>query len=339
MKVIITGGAGFIGSNAAARFLGDGHEVVIIDDLSRKGASKNLDWLRTLGKPEVLQFDIADDQRMREAIARHADASRVLHLAGQVAVTSAVKNPRHDFEANALGTLNLLESLRAIDFSGPILYASTNKVYGAMQDIRIVLRDDRYDYENLPHGISEERCLDFHSPYGCSKGAADQYMIDYARIYGLNTVVLRQSCIFGYRQFGLEDQGWVAWFMIATILGRPLTLYGDGKQVRDILFIDDLLDAYELAATRIQQTRGQAFNIGGGRQNIISLLDLVEFLSIRTGKKLDFTTSTWRPGDQLCFIADTRKAQRDLGWRARVRALEGLNRLYDWLLENRGLIA
>jgi CDP-paratose 2-epimerase len=338
MKVMITGGAGCIGSNTADRFLRDGHHVVIIDDLSRKGASKNLQWLRTIGHPTLLQFDVADSAAMNRAVREHADAARVLHLAGQVAVTSAVKDPRHDFNANALGTLNLLEALREIDFASPILYASTNKVYGAMQDLRIVLRNERYDYENLPHGSSESRNLDFHSPYGCSKGAADQYMIDYARIYGLKTVVMRQSCIFGYRQFGLEDQGWVAWFMIATILGRPLTLYGDGRQVRDILFIDDLLDAYELAASNIERTRGQAYNIGGGRENIISLLDLVEFLSARTGRALQYTTSAWRPGDQLCFIADTRKAQRELSWRPKIAARVGLDRLYGWLLENRRLI-
>src|SRR5436190_19211093 len=245
MKAIITGGAGFIGCNASARYLKHGDEVVVIDNLSRRGTQQNLDWLGPQGNLTFVKTDIADAGAVRKAFDAHGDADLILHLAGQVAVTSSVSDPRDDFQSNALGTFNVLEAVRAIGTKAPFLYASTNKVYGGMEDLGIVERNGRYDYADFPNGVSEERGLDFHSPYGCSKGSADQYVRDYHRIYGLNTVVFRQSCIYGYRQFGMEDQGWIAWFFIAAEKGKEISVYGDGKQVRDILFIDDLLDAYE----------------------------------------------------------------------------------------------
>ena len=236
-----------------------------LDDLSRRGTQENLEWLRTQGKLSFVKQDIRDAAGVRDAIAGHDDADVLLHLAGQVAVTTSVTDPRSDFEINALGTFNVLEAVRASRGRPIVLYASTNKVYGNMEHEGVALRDGRYGYKRLKRGVSETTPLDFHSPYGCSKGAADQYVRDYARIYGLRTVVFRQSCIYGTRQFGIEDQGWVAWFTIAAVLGRKLTIFGDGRQVRDVLFVDDLAECYLQAVERIDRAAGQVYNIGGGR--------------------------------------------------------------------------
>lgn len=283
MKIIVTGGAGFIGSNTASRYLRRGDEVVVLDDLSRVGTDRNLEWLRPQGRLTFLKVDIRNAEQVKQAFQDHRDARLILHLAGQVAVTTSVMAPRQDFEANALGTFNVLEGVRLAGISAPFIYSSTNKVYGGMEDVGIVERDGRYAYADLPNGVYEERSLDFHSPYGCSKGAADQYVRDYHRIYGLRTVVLRQSCIYGYRQFGVEDQGWVAWFIIATQLGRHITVYGDGKQIRDVLFIEDLLDAFDAVVAHIETAAGQVFNIGGGPNNVMSLLDLLAYLERKGG--------------------------------------------------------
>ena len=338
MKVIVTGGAGFIGCNAAARYLRRGDEVVVIDNLSRPRTQHNVEWLRPQGKLELVQLDIAQPQPVIDAFARHRDAGLVLHLAGQVAVTTSVRDPRLDFEANALGTFNVLEGLRLAGMTGvPVIYSSTNKVYGGMEDVGVVERDGRYAYRDVPNGITEQHQLDFHSPYGCSKGAADQYMRDYARIFGIKSVVFRQSCIYGYRQFGLEDQGWVAWFIIATQLGKPISIYGDGKQVRDVLFIEDLLDAYDAAAASIASAAGSVYNLGGGPRNTISLLDLLGYLQSKTGRPIDHQKLPWRPGDQRCFIADTSKAERELNWRQRTTWQQGLDKLWGWVAQNRKL--
>jgi CDP-paratose 2-epimerase len=216
-------------------------------------------------------------------------------------VTTSVNSPREDFETNAIGAFNVLEAMRAAKMQAPVIYASTNKVYGEMEDVGIVEKNGCYTYQALPFGVSENRNLDFHSPYGCSKGAADQYFIDYYRIYGLRTIVFRQSCIYGYRQFGAEDQGWIAWFMIASQLGRPITVYGDGKQVRDVLFIDDLLDAYDAAFRAGDAALGRAYNIGGGPDNVLSLLELLAYIRKRRGNTLPYALSDWRPGDQKRF--------------------------------------
>jgi CDP-paratose 2-epimerase len=221
--------------------------------------------------------------------------------------------------------------------AAPVIYSSTNKVYGEMNDVGVLENDGRYAYRSLPQGVSEDRNLDFHSPYGCSKGAADQYVIDYHRIYGLRTIVFRQSCIYGYRQFGAEDQGWVAWFMIATQLGRPLTIYGDGKQVRDILFVDDLLDAFDAAFTAGDRVVGRAFNIGGGSANVLSLLQLLAYIEKREGRKLVYDFAEWRPGDQKVFVSDIRRAQRELNWAPKTDCYRGLDLLYDWIARNKGL--
>lgn len=340
MKWVITGGAGFIGCHAASRFLGQGHHVVVVDNLSRKGADLNLDWLRGQGRMEWVLADVRDAEAMNALMAKHRDADAVLHLAGQVAVTTSVALPRHDFEVNALGTLNVLEAVRTAAEGGPaVLYSSTNKVYGNLEHVKVVERDGRYVYEDRPSGVDEREPLDFHSPYGCSKGSGDQYVRDYARIYGLKTVVFRQSCVYGTRQFGIEDQGWVAWFCVAVTTGQPFTIYGDGKQIRDALWIDDLTDLYAIALERIDVASGQVFNVGGGPENTLSLRELVAKLSARFGRPLDPPFADWRPGDQRVFVADVRKAQKVLGWRPKVTVDQGVDRLIDWVRENRGLFA
>lgn len=336
-KYLVTGGAGFIGCNAVRRWLAAGHEVVALDDLSRRGADANLAWLRE--QPGQLVFekvDIRDASALDAAIARHKSAAVVVHLAAQVAVTTSVAQPRHDFEVNALGTFNLLESIRRHAPDTVLLYASTNKVYGGLEEEGVEEHGGRYRFARLA-GIPETQPLDFHSPYGCSKGAADQYVRDYARIYGLRTVCFRQSCIYGYRQFGVEDQGWVAWFTIAAVTRQPVTIYGDGKQVRDLLFVDDLVDAYDAAVERVEAVRGAVFNLGGGPEHTLSLLELVAMLEQLTGRPLRPRFAPWRPGDQPVFVADIARASTALGWRPQLDVRTGLQRLYAWVEENRTL--
>ena len=337
-STLITGGAGFIGSNYSARCISRGDKVVIFDNLSRAGAKRNLEWLETrFGKGS---FDlIVGDVRDAAAIQKAAQsASRILHLAAQVAVTTSVTDPGNDFEINAQGTFNTLEAARKSGNNPAFLFSSTNKVYGGMENVRVVEKETRYDYADLPEGASEEQILDFHSPYGCSKGCGDQYVRDYSRIYGLPTAVLRQSCIYGLRQFGVEDQGWVAWFVIAAITGRPISIYGDGKQVRDILFVDDLLDAYDAAFERLPGIGGQIFNIGGGRQNTISIwVEFKPILEKLLGREIPTMSGDWRPGDQPVFISDIRKAKQMLGWTPKVGVEEGISRLFNWVKENKEL--
>lgn len=339
MKIIITGGAGFIGCNAAARALERGDDVVVVDNLSRVGSASNLQWLQSLRAFDFRRIDLVDAEAVHAVFREHADASRVLHLAGQVAVTTSVTNPRADFEANALGTFNVLEAVRRSTPEAALIYASTNKVYGGLEHLDVVEEGGRYAYRAAPSGVSEETPLDFHSPYGCSKGSADQYVRDYHRIYGLRTVVFRQSCIYGYRQFGVEDQGWVAWFAISALLGRPIRVYGDGKQVRDVLFIADLLDAYDAAFARIDSAAGCVFNIGGGVNNAISLRQLLAYLEARAGAPLQLSYHPWRPGDQRVFVSDIRKSEAELGWRPQVSWTHGVDQLWNWIAENRGLFA
>ncbi len=337
-KWIITGGAGFIGCHAAARLHAAGHHVVVVDNLSRRGAEINLAWLRSRGVTDFVWADIRESHAMHALLGRHADADAVLHLAAQVAVTTSVADPRTDFEINALGTLNVLEAVRtAADGRPAVLYSSTNKVYGNLEHVRVVERDGRYAYEDVPLGVSEDEPIDFHSPYGCSKGAADQYVRDYARIYGLKTVTFRQSCIYGTRQFGIEDQGWIAWFCIAALTGQPFKIYGDGKQIRDALWVDDLIDAYERALERIDTVTGEVFNVGGGPALTMSLNELVTKLERALGRDFDPPYADWRPGDQRVFVADTAKAQRMLGWAPKVAPDEGVEKLLYWVRENQAL--
>lgn len=338
MKWIITGGAGFIGCHAAARFHRAEQQVIVVDNLSRPGADTNLAWLQSQGLKNFVRADVRDAESMRMLLVQHKDADAVLHLAAQVAVTTSVRDPRADFETNALGTFNVLEAVRTGAGGRPaVLYSSTNKVYGNLDHLRVREQGDRYAYEDRPYGVDEAEPLDFHSPYGCSKGAGDQYVRDYARIYGLKTVTFRQSCIYGTRQFGIEDQGWIAWFCVAATLDKPFTIFGDGKQIRDTLWVGDLIDAYESALTRIDAVRGEVFNIGGGHDNTLSLKELVATLARTFDRPMNPAYAEWRPGDQRVFVADIRKAERALGWKPTVSTSAGVDRLLDWVRSNPGL--
>jgi CDP-paratose 2-epimerase len=332
--VLVIGGAGFIGSNVADAFLRSGSRVTVYDNFSRPGGAANGRWLKaTHGRRvRVLRGDIRrGGSRLRDLVD---EADLVIHNAGQVAVTTSVTDPRGDFETNAAGTFEVLEALRGSRRRPPMVFSSTNKVYGNLPGVRTRRLGRRYAFAGRPHGIAEDQPLDFHSPYGCSKGAADQYVRDYARIYGLPTVVFRKSCIYGPRQFGVEDQGWVAWFTIAALHGRPITIYGDGKQVRDVLYIDDLVRAYRCAFRRIRDVAGEVFNIGGGPRHTMSLLELLEILEELRGQPVPVGYDDWRPGDQVIYVSDIRKARRDLGWTPTVAPEAGVRRLYRWIAAN-----
>jgi len=335
-SILITGGAGFIGVNAARHFHQQGWAVIILDNLSRRGAKENLDWLRHQQQVRFERADIRDRAAM-ERIVDEVKPAAVLHLAAQVAVTTSVTDPREDFEINALGTFNVLEAVRLKSPDSFFVNASTNKVYGKMEDIGVIERNGRYEYTDLPNGAGEDRPLDFHSPYGCSKGVADQYTIDYSRIYGIRSVTFRQSCIYGTRQFGIEDQGWVAWFTIAAILGKTITIYGDGKQIRDVLHVADLARAYEAAYERRDDINGQAFNIGGGPGNTLSLLELVALLEEDLGISVPLQWRDRRPGDQPVFVCGLDKAQRLLEWQPKIPVREGVGQLIGWVRDNRRL--
>jgi len=341
MRIVITGGAGFIGSNAAAYYFSKNADVVVFDNLSRKNTDKNLAWLKSLGgRFTFIKGDLRKTTEVGKLMGFLKNADAVLHLAAQVAVTTSVLNPREDFEINALGTFNLLEAMRASSSRAKLIYASTNKVYGGMEEVSVVEKDGRYAYENLPHGVGEAYPLDFHSPYGCSKGTADQYVHDYGRIYGLDTVVFRQSCIYGPRQFGVEDQGWVAWFIIATVLRKKLTIYGDGKQVRDLLYVDDLIAAYDKAIAAGEKTRGGIFNIGGGPKNTLSVWhEFGPLLEKLFKRNIRISREDWRPGDQKIFVADVRKAKAVFGWAPTTTVTDGITKLYKWVNDNASLFS
>lgn len=333
-RVMITGGAGFIGCNTARFFATRNWRVSVLDNLSRQGADKNLAWLR-----ENMAFDFEQvDVRNRAEVDRVISESRpdaVIHLAAQVAVTTSVTDPRTDFAVNAFGTFNLLDAVRRYCPEVAFIFASTNKVYGKVAKADYTLQGNRYAYVNRPNGIDESEPLDFLSPYGCSKGAADQYVLDFARIYGLRATSFRQSCIYGPRQFGVEDQGWVAWFAIASMLGRDITIYGDGKQVRDVLHVNDLVRAYEAAILAPDKVAGEAFNIGGGPAQAISLLDLIDTLKARHQGKIPLRWGEWRPGDQRIYVSDIRKLRDRLGWAPEIGVSQGLAQLMSWVERSR----
>ena len=335
---LITGGAGFIGTNLADALLSEGKSVIIYDNLSRNGVEKNLNWLREKHNSSNLRIEIADirdEAALREAV-NAADA--VYHFAAQVAVTTSCTDPLMDFEVNARGTINLLEAIRQSEKQPPLVFTSTNKVYGDLEDLKVILKGDRYapeDAASAAAGVSEARSIDFHSPYGCSKGAADAYILDYARTFGLQAVVFRMSCIYGPHQFGTEDQGWIAHFLISALEGKPLTIYGDGKQVRDILFVEDLVRAMKIAQQQMGNLTGQAFNIGGGVNNTISLLELLKLIENMHGEAIDVDFGEWRPGDQRYYVSDIRKFSNAGGWAPQVTAQQGIQHLYQWLVEFR----
>ncbi len=337
MRVLIVGGAGFIGSNYADRRLAAGDEVVVFDNLSRPKTELNLEWLRSRhdGRLTFAQGDVRDYEAVAQAAA---GMDIVAHLAGQVAVTTSVVNPREDFEINALGTFNVLEAVRNGSPNAAVLFASTNKVYGGLENVSVAEQPTRYSLPDLPGGVAETQPLDFHSPYGCSKGAADQYVRDYARVYGMRTVVFRQSCIYGLRQFGVEDQGWVAHFCISAALGRPITIYGDGKQVRDVLWIDDLLNAYDLAVNHLDVASGKIYNVGGGPANTMSIwAEFEPLLRPLMSSPVAVSYRDARVGDQKVYVSNIDKARKELGWAPKISVQEGVQRLWEWVNDNKDL--
>jgi len=336
-RFVITGGAGFIGSHLAERLLREGARVTIFDNFTRPGSELNAAFLsdRFAGQLEIVKGDVRDFAAVQMAAE---DAGAIVHLAAQVAVTTSVTKPRHDFEVNALGTFNVLEAARLSVNRPAVMYSSTNKVYGNMADLTVVERSGRYGYADCPSGIDEDRPLHFCSPYGCSKGTGDQYVLDYGHVYGMRTAVFRQSCIYGPRQFGVEDQGWVAWFAIRALQQCPVTIFGDGKQVRDVLFIGDLVEAYVKALANIDTIAGQAFNIGGGPANTLSLLELVALLERRFQRRFPHSFDEWRTGDQRVFISNVSKAEKSFGWIPRTSVADGVNKMVDWLIENEALL-
>jgi CDP-paratose 2-epimerase len=333
VKVLITGGAGFIGSNAARYFSEKGHDVHIYDNFSRGGGRENVRWLKSfnINKFNIIEADICEADKLFNCIAEN-QYDWILHLAGQVAVTTSVIDPKLDFQSNVIGTFNVLEAIRNHSPHSTLIFASTNKVYGELPDEMFTDIGGRYIYRTYPNGLSEEKSLDFHSPYGCSKGAADQYVIDYGRVYGLKTFVLRQSCIFGTRQFGIEDQGWVAWFAIAAVTGKPITIFGDGKQVRDILHVDDLINCYHKIFVKSSQLSSDYFNVGGGVHNQISLNELIKKLELILKSPITINFGPARVGDQKCFISDNSKLKNIVGWNPKINVDEGLNKLLEWVI-------
>ncbi|SDA30911.1 SDR family NAD(P)-dependent oxidoreductase [Sphingomonas sp. NFR15] len=337
--ILVTGGAGFIGCNIADRLARMGHDVIVYDALARAGVDRNVAWLKERhgDKIELIVADVRDADTLGSAARR---AGAVFHMAAQVAVTTSLADPREDFDINIGGTFNLLEAVRQTGAPVPVIFASTNKVYGDLIDLDFDATEHGYlpaDADLRAHGIGEARPLDFHTPYGCSKGAADQYVLDYARSFGVPAAVLRMSCIYGERQMGTEDQGWVAHFLIRVLEGRAITLYGDGQQVRDILEVQDAVDAYMAVWRDIDTVAGRAFNLGGGPGNAVSLRTLLDHIGRLVGGAPDIQFDDWRAGDQRYFVADTRAAQATLGLGAPTPWREGVARLAHWLAAERGL--
>lgn len=331
--ILITGGCGFIGCNLADRLAGRGNEVIVLDNLARDGVRENAQWLKTR-HGERVNIVVADIREPISVIDAVREASAVIHLAAQVAVTDSVADPVADFEINARGTINVLEAVRLHNPSATVLFASTNKVYGRLiDDTQIARADQRYQPNSaaLTDGISENAPLDFYSPYGCSKGTADQYVRDYARVFGLQTVVMRMSCIYGPRQFGTEDQGWIAHFLLSALRGDSLTIYGDGYQVRDALHVSDAADAWIAALDHIPLVRGRVFNLGGGLSNSVSLRELISLIRELTGTDVAYSFADWRPGDQPWYVTDTRALSAALGWKPNTQLREGLVSLHGWL--------
>ncbi|MDP8917163.1 MAG: SDR family NAD(P)-dependent oxidoreductase [Pseudomonadota bacterium] len=335
--ILVTGGAGFIGSNLADRLAGEGHHVLIYDALQRPGVERNLDWLKSR-HPQRISAAVAD-VRDSDALAQAAsEASAVFHLAAQVAVTTSMVDPVTDFDVNMGATLTVLEALRRSGSGAPLLFASTNKVYGGLEDLEFDLEDDAYvprDPAIRAQGVGENRSLDFHTPYGCSKGAADQYVLDYARSFGVPTAVMRMSCIYGPRQMGTEDQGWVAHFLIRALDGQPISIFGDGRQVRDILDVSDAVDAWTAAFRRMGAVSGRAFNLGGGPANAVSLRQVLKHIETVAGRKVELEFSDWRPGDQRYYVSDTRRARAELGLGEPRAWREGVAALAEWLQAER----
>lgn len=336
MNYLVNGGCGFIGSNLAAAILQRGDKVTVFDDLSRHGSVENLSWLQSLGDIPFIHGDIRLAHDVERAVAA-TKPDAILHLAGQVAMTTSVQNPRRDFEINAVGSFNLLEAVRKYCPDAAVVYSSSNKVYGDLASVELIEDDLRYISPSHPHGVAETAAINCQTPYGCSKGAADTYMLDYASTFGLNTVVFRHSTVFGGRQFATFDQGWVGWFCQQALDAKhtsprePFTISGDGKQVRDLLFVEDVVECYLAAVAHVKTARGLAFNIGGGIENSSSILELFQFLEQELSVTLHYTKLPWRHSDQRFFVADCTKAEAILGWRPKVRKEEGIRRMLAWI--------
>lgn len=333
MRILITGGAGFIGSNAVAHFLRQGHDVLVIDNLSRPSSSINLEELQKNHEFRFVEADLASVESYSERVQSFRPQV-ILHLAGQVAVTTSMADPLRDFSGNATATLLLLEEARKLPECPFFIFASTNKVYGELSEIPVIEKLTRYEYQVEDFAISESVPLNFNSPYGCSKGTADQYVLEYARSFGIPGVVFRQSCIYGPGQFGIEDQGWIAWFIAAAIMGRPVTVFGDGKQVRDVLHVTDLLSAFDAAINAKTKCSGHALNIGGGIANTLSVLELIAAINTKTGNNLHWGLAPWRPSDQKVYISDLSKARDVLGWEPAISPERGIVDLIEWVKAN-----
>jgi len=345
-KVLVTGGAGFIGSHTAEFYAKRGYEVIVFDNLSRaqllgkdnRNAGYNWNYLKRYDNIRLVKGDVTNFEQIREA---SRDVDVIIHAAAQTAVTTSLADPKTDFITNAFGTFNVLEVARKFCNDPAIIFCSTNKVYGSnVNKIKFLEKETRYVFEDkFQNGIPETFPIDLceHTPYGCSKLVGDLYTQDYGKIYGLKTAVFRMSCIYGPRQFGVEDQGWIAWFTIATITGKPITIYGNGKQVRDVLFIDDLIQAFDAFLQRRNELSGQVFNIGGGPENTLSLLELLNLLEQLTGKRSKINFGNWRPSDQKVYISDITKAKEKLAWSPKIDPKEGVKRLVKWILENKNL--
>lgn len=340
MRILVTGGAGFVGCNLADRALAEGHEVLVFDNLSRLGCERNLTWLQRRSDFRFVHGDMRSEQDVASVVARFKPDA-VLHLAGQVAMTTSIEFPISDFATNAMGTLFLLESMRRFVPDGRIIYASTNKVYGDLETIEVVEDKTRYICPDYPRGFAEDVPLEFHSPYGCSKGAADQYVLDYHRMFGIRAIVFRHSSMYGGRQFSTFDQGWVGWFCQQASLARqgkgaPFSISGNGKQVRDLLHVDDAVDLYLGAARAPESALGHAYNIGGGIDNSLSIVELLNHLESRLDVRLEHYRIPARASDQKVFVADTGKAQQMLLWRPKVAVSEGIDELLAWTAEIEG---
>ena len=336
MKYLITGGLGFLGSNLSNEVIRRNEELFILDNFFRKGCNQNLKWLRKKGPFEFLYGDIRNNNDV-ERIIREINPDVIFHVAGQVAMTTSLKDPRLDFETNTLGTINILESVRKFSSNSSIIYTSTNKVYGDLEYLEYIEKDTRYISKKYPRGFNESLSLNFQSPYGCSKGAADQYILDYAKMFDLNTVVFRHSTIYGTRQFSTFDQGWIGWFCQKAfeikngILKDKLTISGNGKQVRDILFIDDVVNLYFMAAKKISTLKGKVFNIGGGIDNSISILELFDMLEKKFNIQLKYEKLRPREGDQKFFVTNIDKAKNLIKWRPEVSIDEGIDKMIEWI--------
>jgi CDP-paratose 2-epimerase len=337
MKYLITGGCGFLGSNIAEFYISKGENVIAFDNLYRHGSEKNLEWLHSLnGKFHFIKGDIRDIDVI-EKVIKEEKPDVIFHFAGQVAMTTSIENPYLDFKTNVLGTLNILESVRVYSPESVICFSSTNKVYGDLEDLIYKEENTRYIVPDFPNGFNEELKLNFHSPYGCSKGSADQYMLDYARIFGLKTIVFRHSSIFGGRQFATEDQGWIGWFCQKAYEIKykkrlsSFSISGSGKQVRDILFSDDLINCYDSAIKNIEITKGNVYNIGGGMKNSYSLIELFKELEQYLNIKIEYNILPWRQSDQKVYISDTSKAKKDFGWEPTISKNIGLIKMYEWI--------